>query len=67
MIFEDIIREAVTPAQDPLESAQRHRRMKVSGEIIAQRYEELHRGALQRVRASVPTEGQVAGCGRVAS
>lgn len=65
MIFESIIREAVTP--DPLEEAQRLRRMKVSGEIIAQRYESIHGGALQRVRASVPTEGQSVGCGRVAS
>lgn len=52
---------------DPLEEAQRLRQMKVSGEVIAQRYEEMHWPALQRFRASVPTEPGSASCAGSAS
>lgn len=61
MIFADVIAEALTP--DPLERAQQSRRMKVSGDIIRKRYEEVH-GALRAQVRSVPTEGQTGGCSR---
>ena len=54
MIWEQEIRAALSP--DPLEEAQSRRRMGVAGEIIAQRYEAMHGGALRRKRGSVPTE-----------
>lgn len=54
MICERIIREAL--AQDPLETAKAKVQTRKVGQIIRERYEALHGGALRRVRDCVPTE-----------
>ena len=53
MIPWSLVLEVCSP--DALEEAQSRRRMGVAGEIIRERYEAMHRGALQPLRASVPT------------
>jgi len=65
MIFERTILEALTP--DPLEAAKSKVQTRQIKAVIQQRYEEMHRGALQPLRASVPTEPASAGCSGSAS
>jgi len=62
MIFEDIIRQALSC--DPLEEAKAKVQTRRVGAIIKERYEEMHGGALRRLRSSVPTEGQSPSCSR---
>lgn len=67
MIFADIIMEALTPESDPLRQAKEKVQTRAVGAIIRERYEALHGGALQRVRASVPTAPGSSACSGPAS
>lgn len=65
MICETLIREALTP--DPLEEAKSKVQTRKVASITRQRWEEMHKGALQPLRASVPTARDAGGCSRRAA